>query len=40
MIGGNFNYGRNPGWKIPMRPIFNKPKSKEKAKPKSKSGKL
>ena len=22
-IGGNFNYGRDPGWRIPMRPIFN-----------------
>ena len=21
--GGNFNYGRDPGWRIPMRPIFN-----------------
>ena len=23
LIGGNFNYGRDPGWRIPMRPIFN-----------------
>ena len=23
MIGGNFNYGRDPGWKLPGRPIMN-----------------
>ena len=23
LIGGNFNYGRDPGWRILMRPIFN-----------------
>ena len=23
LIGGNFNYGRDPGWRIPMRPISN-----------------
>ena len=21
--GGNFNYGRDPGWKMPGRPILN-----------------